>query len=506
MNIFKRTIAVMMSAVILAGSGVIAANAATESDIVETSTTIKSADNANTSKFTFDKKTGELTLLEYGHSDFRYDNDDGGIDPGELVPWKSFRDKIKSVTITKKFGRVPAGCFIECENITKVTIPDNVKSIDELAFYNCSSLKSVDLPSGLESISFFAFYNCKSLKSIEIPEKVKTVDYNSFENCESLQSVKLPSQLGKIEDEAFIGCKSLAQINIPETVTEIEQDAFNGCESLKSVKLPDCIASISYRLFYGCKSLEDVKFSDNVKEISGYAFDDTALYNNESNWEDGALYIGNCLYKARDGKKNFTVKDGTTLIACEAFHDNKELVSVSLPDTLKYINSDAFLGCEKLKSVTIPKSVTEIGYAVFYGCADGFTINGYKNTAAHKYAKEQRLRFCNIETKQVINYGKKNPIKVTAKKKTLKAKTLKAKKVKVKLLTVKKAKGKVSYTILGVSKKLKGKVSVSKKGVFTFKKGKYKKGNFKIKVYVEAEGNTEYLEKRVKKTVKVKIK
>ena len=96
---------------------------------------------------------------------------------------------------------------------------------------------------------------------------------------------------------------------------------------------------------------------------------------------------------------------------------------------------------------------------------------------------------------------KAQSLKVKAKKKTVKAKQLKKKAVKVKkAITVKGAKGKVSY------KKAKGsskKLSISKKGVITVKKGT-KKGTYKIKVKVTAKGNASY--KSASKTVTVKIK
>ena len=596
MNVFKRTIAVMMSAVILIGSGVIAANAAEgDSRIVETSTTITNAKGANTSKFTFYKETGELVLEELCDDDFRYSFYDDG--PGGDVPWKSFRNDIKTVTITSNCNSIPNGCFAHCMNLTKVTIPDSVSYIGEYAF-RCSGIESIELPEGLELIDYGAFeyciylksikipqrvdeiydhtfFGCTSLESIELPDGVKHIGDEAFEDCNSLKSIKFPSQLEGIGEEAFRYCFSLRHIDIPDSVTYICKKAFNACSNLTSARLGENLDYISEDLFFNCKKLTEIEFKSDVKKICSCAFKDTGIYNDESNWEDGALYIGSCLYKARDGKKNFTVRDGTTLISDKAFSGNKQLISVSLPDSLKYIGEsafaecdqlksvsfneglreiieysfynckslteiklpsslevidseafrgcenltkvtfsegieiigdDLFVGCPKLKTVTIPKSVTEIGYGAFFDCAEGFTIKGYENTAAHEYAKEDRARFYNLETKQVINYGKKNPIKVTAKKKTLKAKTLKAKTVKVRLLTVKKTEGKVRYGILAVSKKLKGKVSVSKKGVFTFKKGWYKKGNFKIKVHVTAKGNEEYLRKRVEKIVEISIK
>lgn len=83
MKIFRRTLAIIMSAVILAGTGAVAASAAGNSEIVETSTTIKNADDAYSSKFSFNKQTGELRLEEYCDNDFYYDDD---YELGESIP------------------------------------------------------------------------------------------------------------------------------------------------------------------------------------------------------------------------------------------------------------------------------------------------------------------------------------------------------------------------------------------------------------------------------------
>ena len=95
-----------------------------------------------------------------------------------------------------------------------------------------------------------------------------------------------------------------------------------------------------------------------------------------------------------------------------------------------------------------------------------------------------------------------NPIYVKAKKVTLKASKLKSKKLSVKrakAVTVKNAKGKLTY------KKAKGnkKITVANNGKITVKKG-LKKGNYKVKIMVTAAGNGNY--KPLTKTVTVKIK
>ncbi len=96
-----------------------------------------------------------------------------------------------------------------------------------------------------------------------------------------------------------------------------------------------------------------------------------------------------------------------------------------------------------------------------------------------------------------------NTAKISAKKVTVKAKKAKKKAVTVKPITVKNAKGAVSYK---VAKKDKKKVlTLKKNGSVKVKKGA-KKGTYKMTVTVSVKGNANYapVKKNVKVTVKVK--
>ncbi len=96
------------------------------------------------------------------------------------------------------------------------------------------------------------------------------------------------------------------------------------------------------------------------------------------------------------------IEEGVTSIGDSAFSSCASLTSVTIPDSVTSIGEHAFWGCDDLTSVTIPESVTSIGdmalgYRVGGVAIPGFTITGYRGTAAETYAKENGFTFIPIE-------------------------------------------------------------------------------------------------------------
>lgn len=112
-------------------------------------------------------------------------------------------------------------------------------------------------------------------------------------------------------------------------------------------------------------------------------------------------------------------------------------------------------------------------------------------------------------SKSSVTSKKDNPIKVSTKTKSIKVKNVKKKKQVAKPLTIKKAKGKLTVTKIknGTNAKIYNRITVNNKtGAITFKKGKYAKKTYKIKLKITAAGNADYNAKTVTKVVKIKVK
>ncbi|ELP92360.1 hypothetical protein EIN_298910 [Entamoeba invadens IP1] len=118
------------------------------------------------------------------------------------------------------FSEIPKGfvgyrIFSQCNNLSEVTLPDFITSINDCAFDNCSNLKSICLPECLKVISNNAFSNCKNLQII------KTTKNSSIDDV-----VLFPSHLNVINTSAFYNC-NFRKMEFGNKIKVIGEDAFS---------------------------------------------------------------------------------------------------------------------------------------------------------------------------------------------------------------------------------------------------------------------------------------
>lgn len=274
---------------------------------------------------------------------------------------------------------------ISSEYVTKVTIEEGITFISGNAFNGYKNMRDITLPSSLKTIYDTVFNGCTALENVyytgDIAEwcslgfgenKQNPLEYaeNLYINNTVITDLVIPEGVTAIAHSAFGGYKKLTSVTFPDSMLNIGSAAFSNCTSLSKVCFSESITTIGGSAFYGCTELNEITLPQNIQDIGSDAFKNTAYYNDAANWDSGFLYIGNNLINANARKvsSECTLFSETRLIASNAFHNFISIESISMPDSVEYINDGAFYGCSKTEFSNLPANLKEIGNGAFRGC------------------------------------------------------------------------------------------------------------------------------------------
>ena len=134
------------------------------------------------------------------------------------------------------------------EEITSITMSDNVVALPQNFALGAGKLKSVKLSAKLKTIPMNAFHSCSGLTEINfIPNGVETIEQNAFMNCESALSATIPSSVTAIGERAFKFCYDLKDIYMkPNTPPTIMSNTFVDLPSDYIIHVP-CDSETAYK-------------------------------------------------------------------------------------------------------------------------------------------------------------------------------------------------------------------------------------------------------------------
>lgn len=311
--------------------------------------------------------------------------------------------KLKSVTFPVAIANIPARAFWNCENLSTIDL-SHCSIIGGGAFYNCTSLTNLKLLN-VKQTDWTTGYDSESSQSCKV---------GSFMNCNNLTSVDLGS-IQKLGDRAFYGCTSLKKITLPSTITNLGWECFDGTTIVTSMAtVPPVIdksenetSSIPMGEFVLVNvpeaSLDSYKSANYWKDMAKRVFpigtkfdyevtteaqpstsgllDKVGLKNANSivslkvkgsinsydimiirNKMDNLHYLdlsdANVVENSYEYYTGCSTKNDT--IGRNAFRELSKLVTVSLPNSVKAIESGALYNCTKLKSIVLPEKLSSI--------------------------------------------------------------------------------------------------------------------------------------------------
>lgn len=294
---------------------------------------------------------------------------------------------IEELVISNNVTAILNTAFVGCVNLSKLTLPTTLKTIDLNTFDDCIKLTSITIPKNVTSDLFSLFKDLTLIEEINVASgHTKYYSYEGVLYSKSDKSLVLYPQGKKstsftiaettlsINYYSFFGNKYLENVVINDNLTSIYADAFLDCTNLKSITIGNSTSFISDAWLGNNPNLTCITVSSknvNFKDIDGvlYSFDETKLLNYPSNKNEN-VYI--------------------------------------IPSNVKFIGYNAFNNLSILEKLVVSSNVETIDYSAIND-KDLFVFIENENLPiySHLYA------FKNVKTIYFLNewyYKENNPI------------------------------------------------------------------------------------------------
>ncbi len=320
-------------------------------------------------------------------------------------------DKLEAINVPGNIKTIDAHAFDGCSSAKTIELGEGIRSIFGCVFIGCSSVKKIEFPDSLVSLACDGdsygtalFDGCTSLEEVVFPEGVRETGYSWFGGfmggpCPNLKKIVFG-------DEAVI--TSAAHTGFPEktteaaeglvyigkTVVDAQEESTDAPFRVKNGTV-SIASDISKAVIDTKGNAKEISLPDSVKFVMGDALGEAWL----GQQNDGMIYLGNVAYKykgsmpantdfviregtasvsdyafstdygeyRRENLRSVIIPEGVSIIGSYAFGNCTNLSSVSLPDTLEYIEDGAFCSTA-IESVVIPSSVERVYDSAFSQC------------------------------------------------------------------------------------------------------------------------------------------
>ena len=114
--------------------------------------------------------------------------------------------------------------------------------------------------------------------------------------------------------------------------------------------------------------IEKITISDGITEIGDYAFANCDIMISAS-IPDSVKSINTAAFLMCESAEEIVIPESVTAIGDYAFSECYELTNLTIPDGIKGIGESAFYMCESVEEIVIPKSINKVPVSAF-GCCE----------------------------------------------------------------------------------------------------------------------------------------
>lgn len=241
-------------------------------------------------------------------------------------------------------------------SIRRIFLPLNVTALDKEAFRGLADLEEIYLPSGLNSIGDYAFLGCSSLEYMFLTEQF------------TFDQIKHPRRSSAYRGSGPQPTADLLKLNLPGSLRTIGEGAFTYCEEIdQGFIIPASVTHIGKGAFSESSITVFQAFGDKLTSIEESTFSGCRDLQSVT-LPSTIKYIDNYAFSSCIRLKGITIPESVEWLGQAAFVSSG-IETISLPEGIKIIPQRCFQNCTSLKTISLPSSLTTIGESAFYQCS-----------------------------------------------------------------------------------------------------------------------------------------
>lgn len=256
----------------------------------------------------------------------------------QINPWVYAGYKtITEVNIPEGVKRIMSNCFMDCDNLERVSIPTTLTEIEHDSFYNCRKLGTIYsgdgkqlahvavgtekfvVPEGVEVIVGSAFNDTRStLTDIILPNTLTRIDIDAFQHLSQISTITLPASLKSIGYNAFEDNPNLTSVYVKATTppTWEDKNAFNQVTIDRS-KVTIYVPKNCKEIYESAQYWQDFVIKEFEDEMAPVTGDGSTDFGNGELTEDTDLngnVIGNILYNISSDNGSYNSAEGCLVV------------------------------------------------------------------------------------------------------------------------------------------------------------------------------------------------